>query len=138
MIKLACLCGGVRISVKRRPDFLHECNCSLCRKSGARWAYLHPDEVEIVGETRRYTRQDKPDPAAELRFCATCGATTHYVLTPSAVARHGNVQMGVNLRLADEVDLAGVELRIPDGAAWPGEGAFAFVREGRVIGSDAP
>lgn len=46
--------------------------------------------------------------------------------------------MGVNLRLADEVDLAGVELRFPDGAAWPGEGAFAFVRKGRVIGSDAP
>lgn len=42
--------------------------------------------------------------------------------------------MGVNMLLADEADLAGLELRFPDGAAWPGEGDFTYVREARVIG----
>jgi len=42
--------------------------------------------------------------------------------------------MGVNLRLADEKDLAGIELRYPDGRAWPGKGAFGYVREPRIMG----
>jgi hypothetical protein len=41
--------------------------------------------------------------------------------------------MGVNMRLADESELAGIELRYPDGRAWPGEGDFAYVREARIL-----
>jgi hypothetical protein len=26
----------IRLEVAKRPDFIHECNCSLCGKSGAR------------------------------------------------------------------------------------------------------
>jgi hypothetical protein len=57
-----------------------------------------------------------------------------FILTPSAISRFGNVQMGVNMRLADENDLAGIELRYPDGRAWPGKGSFSYVQEARVIG----
>jgi hypothetical protein len=60
--------------------------------------------------------------------------TTHFVLTPAAAAKHGNSLMGVNMRLADESDLAGIELRYPDGRAWAGEGAFDYVREARMLG----
>ncbi len=134
MLNVSCLCGQVRIEVTKRPDFIHECNCTLCSKSGARWGYFHPSEVSVEGATKGFVRPDKEDPGAEIRFCATCGATTHFVLTPSAVAKFGNVQMGVNLRLADETDLAGIELRYPDGRGWAGEGGFVYVREARVLG----
>jgi hypothetical protein len=56
------------------------------------------------------------------------------VLTRASVAKFGNVQMGVNLRLADETDLAGIEHRYPDGRGWAGEGGFGYVREARVLG----
>ncbi len=135
MLNLSCLCGQVRIATPKRPDFVNECNCTLCRKSGARWAYLHPSDVELVGATSGYSREDKDDPAAEVHFCATCGSTTHFVLTPSAVATFGNVQMGINVRLADEKDLAGIELRFPDGFGWSGSGGFTYVREARIIGA---
>lgn len=134
MIALSCHCGAVRLELARRPDFVNECNCTLCGKTGARWAYLDPAEVSVEGETDGYRRTDKADPAAEIRFCPTCGVTTHFVLTESAVARFGNTMMGVNTRLADETDLAGIELRYPDGRAWSGEGEFGFVREARVLG----
>jgi hypothetical protein len=134
MLKLFCLCGRVRIEVAKRPDFINECNCTLCSKSGARWAYLHPSEVGIEGTTKGYSREDKEDPAAEIRFCANCGSTTHFVLTPSAVSKFGNVQLGVNVRLASEKDLAGIELRYPDGRAWSGTGGFGYVQEARIIG----
>jgi hypothetical protein len=134
MLNLSCLCGQVRIKVPKRPDFINECNCTLCSKAGARWAYFHPSDVGIEGATKGYSREDKEDPSAEIRFCANCGSTTHFILTASAVSKFGNIQMGVNVRLADEKDLAGIELRYPDGLAWSGNGGFGYVREARIIG----
>ena len=131
---LSCLCGASRVALTKRPDFIHECNCTLCTKSGARWGYFHPSEVAVEGTTEGYSRSDKDDPGAEIRFCPTCGSTTHFMLTESAVAKFGNGMMGVNMRLVDETDLAGIELRYPDGKAWAGEGEFGYVREARILG----
>src|SRR5579871_5337702 len=115
MLKLSCICGRVRIETAKRPDFVNACNCSLCSKSGARWSYFHPSEVRIEGATGSYIREDKEDPAAQIHFCGRCGTTTHFVLTDRAIAKYGNVQMGINMLLAEEGDLAGIELRYPDG-----------------------
>ena len=136
MLNLSCLCGRVRAEVRKTPDIIIECNCTLCAKSGARWAYFHPSEVAVEGATSTYSRQDKADPSAELHFCPSCGSTTHYNLTASAIARHGNVQMGVNMRLADERSLAGIKLCFPDGRSWSGEGEFTYVREAVIIGEE--
>src|ERR1700722_10205267 len=73
ILKPSCLCGQVRIETPKRPDFINECNCTLCSKSGARWAYFHPSEVIVVGTTKGYSRKDKEGPAAEIHFCANCG-----------------------------------------------------------------
>src|SRR4051812_29536185 len=119
---LSCHCGQIRLELAKRPDYINECNCTLCAKSGARWAYFHPSEADVSGSAIAYRRDDKPDPAADIRFCAHCGSLTHFTLTESAVAKFGNGMMGVNMRLADESALAGIELRYPDGRAWSGEG----------------
>jgi hypothetical protein len=137
MLNLSCLCGEIRVETAKRPDFIHECNCTLCSKSGARWGYFHPSEVTVSGETNGYSRDDKDDPAANIRFCPTCGVTTHFVLTDSAVAKFGNSVMGVNMWLADESDLAGLELRYPDGRGWAGAGDFGYVRAPLIIGEPA-
>ena len=134
MMTFSCMCGAVRIDIDTRPDHINECNCTLCGKSGARWAYFAPGDVRVAGETTGFRRADKDDPAAELHFCRTCGATTHFVLTESAVEKFGNGMMGVNMWLADEADLAGIELRYPDGKAWAGAGDFSYVREARILG----
>ena len=134
MLKLSCLCGQVRIEMAKRPDFINECNCALCSKTGARWSYFHPSDVGVVGATRGYRRQDKDDPAAEIHFCERCGSTTHFTLTESAISKFGNVQMGINMLLADESDLTGIELRFPDGRDWSGGADFGYVREARIIG----
>ena len=56
-------------------------------------------------------------------------------LTQRAIAKFGNTLLGVNMGLANETDLAGIELRYPDGKAWSGEGEFHYVRNSRVIGN---
>ena len=137
MIELSCLCGTVRLETAKRPDFMNECNCALCSKSGARWGYFHPSEVTVEGATGSYSRTDKPDPAAVLHFCPTCGSTTHFTLTESGVAKHGDGIMGVNMLLADERELAGLEVRFPDGRNWEGAGEIVYVRAAWIIGDGA-
>jgi hypothetical protein len=131
---LSCLCGRVHVTVERRPEYINDCNCTLCSKTGARWGYFHPSEVSIDGPTKGYCRADKDDPNAEVHFCAECGATTYFVLTEGAISKFGNTLMGVNMGLANERDLRGVEVRYPDGQAWSGSGGFTYVREPRLIG----
>lgn len=130
---LKCLCGRVSVTFADRPDFIHECNCALCRKTGAQWSYLDPAKVHVAGPTAGYRRDDKAAPAAEIHSCSNCAATTHFVLTEDVVAKHGNSMMGVNMRLAGACDLQGLELRFPDGAAWDGAGAFGYVREPVIL-----
>lgn len=134
MLEFSCHCGKVRVQIRKRPGYIHECNCTLCSKSGALWAYFHPAEVNVEGDTKRYRRGDKDDPAAEIHFCGNCGSTTHFALTESAASRLGNTIIGVNLRLADESNLAGIELRYPDGRAWSGKGEFGYARKSRILG----
>lgn len=131
---LTCLCGGVQVTTVRKPDFVHACNCDLCRKSGARWGYFEPAEVTVDGPSASYRRTDKDEPGVDIHFCPQCGSTTHFRLTEMAVRKHGDVMLGVNVALAEEAELAGIELRYPDGKAWSGEGAFGYVRASHPIG----
>jgi hypothetical protein len=134
MLNLSCLCGKIAVELAKRPDFIHECNCALCSKTGARWGYFHPSEVSVTGDASGYRRDDKDDPNAEVRFCSNCGSTSHFVLTENAVAKFGNSLVGVNMWLADARDLAGIELRFPDGQGWAGEGDFTYLRAPRILG----
>ncbi|WP_341711106.1 GFA family protein [Erythrobacter sp.] len=133
---LECFCGGVRVTTSRRPEFIHACNCDLCRKSGARWGYFEPAEVTVAGSSSSYRRNDKDEPAVEVHFCPSCGSTTHFRLTEAAVVKFGDIMLGANMGLADEAELAGIELRFPDGKAWSGEGEFGYVRQSSILGSD--
>lgn len=137
MLTLSCHCGQIRVKTENKPNYINECNCSLCSKTGAAWAYFHPSEVAVEGIAKQYCREDKKEPTAQIHFCETCGSTTHFTLNANAIARFGNSMMGVNMRLADEQDLAGIELRYPDGRAWPGEGDFGYVRDAHIIGERA-
>lgn len=130
----ACFCGAVSVTTAKRPDFVHACNCDLCRKAGARWGYFDPAEVAVNGATATFRRHDKPEPGVDVHFCPACGSTTHFRLTEAAVSQHGDVMMGVNAGLANEAELAGIELRYPDGKNWSGEGEFGYVRASRILG----
>ena len=130
-----CACGRVSLSIAERPGFINDCNCSLCRKFGGAWSYLAPAAVVIEGETATFTRSDRLVPLVEIHFCPTCGVATHFA--PTARVRASNPDadvIGVNMRLMDPDDLAGVEVRYPDGKDWSGVGAFGYRRSPTVIG----
>jgi hypothetical protein len=139
MIKAQCHCGAVQIELSGKPAYMNDCDCSLCRKSGAVWGYYAAREMIVRGATQTYTRADMPDPAIHLHFCATCGSVTHWTLAAAYQAQHPDVdRAGVNMRLLDDGRaLAGVELRFPDGRAWDGSTATARQRRAAsIVGND--
>jgi hypothetical protein len=114
VITASCHCGRASIRLPRAPDYVSQCNCSLCSKTGFRGAYFSSEELVIEGRFDTYVREDIGEPFLKNLRCATCGIATHWEpLTPPPHAR-----MGVNARLIDPAALAGVEVRQIDGASW--------------------
>ena len=69
-----CHCGAARWTLLGDPGPVTACNCTLCRRYGALWAYDYEGErIHIHGPTAAYARPGKEDPALEIRFCPTCG-----------------------------------------------------------------
>lgn len=101
----------------RAPDYVNDCNCTLCTKRGALWAYYRPSEVVIEAATdaiTAYTRADLTAPFLSTYHCAKCGCTTHWAPLPTKPQE----RMGVNVRLFGDEMIQGVELRKIDGRSW--------------------
>ena len=49
-VKGSCHCGGVRIELPSAPEWVADCNCSLCRRLAWRVAYFPPEQVTVSGE----------------------------------------------------------------------------------------
>ena len=125
----SCHCGTVTLRLAEKPDYLFDCNCSLCSKHGVLWGYFNPEQVSISGETKAYARVDREEPAVNIHFCGRCGCSTHWTLK----AHVPQSRIGANMRLFSATDLSGIPLHFPDGARWSGEGAFEMRRESTVF-----
>ena len=134
-----CLCGAVSVTIETKPDFIHDCNCNLCRKSGGAWGYFPSAMVTATGDTTSFMRRDKENAAAEVHSCLRCGATTHFVLSAAFKKENPSAdQAGVNMRLFDPEDLKGVEVRFPNGKDWVGDGPFEYRRAAMTISDTLP
>ena len=108
MIRAACHCGAVRFEIAEPPEWVLDCNCTICRRYGALWSYYHPpDHAKLLV---------RPDPAATdvylwgdrglaFHHCRTCGCITHF-----AVAADGFI-FGVNARMMAGLDPSKVTIR---------------------------
>lgn len=103
MIEASCHCGAIRIAVEAAPGDVNDCDCSICRRYGALWAYYHPSQVRLVtgdGQTEVYMWGSRK---LEFHRCRACGCVTHW----SAVDR-SRPRMGVNARMMPPDVLANV------------------------------
>jgi hypothetical protein len=110
----ACHCGAAGWTLADDPGSITACNCTLCRRYGALWAYDYEGErIHVSGPTAAYTRPGKTDPALEIRFCPTCGC----VIAWRGLRLHddGRRRIGVNLRLAEPDAVADLPIDHFDG-----------------------
>lgn len=113
MIQAVCHCRAASIGVPSAPTEVTECNCSICRRIGARWAYYSPKEVKLpdLASTRPYVWGDR---MLAFHRCRTCGVVTHWQSLDGARDR-----MAINARLIDELDWNTIRIRQFDGGgAW--------------------
>lgn len=110
MIEASCECGAVRLEIEMPPETVGDCNCSICRRYGALWAYYPPAQVRVSGATTVYLRGDRK---IEFRHCAVCRCLSHW----SAVDKSSN-RMGVNARLMPPEILKSAKIVALDGARW--------------------
>ncbi len=105
MIRGSCHCGAVTFEVARKPEWLTECNCSICRRIGARWAHFPIEDVRISAApdaTNTYVQGDKK---LAVHTCKQCGCTPYWQnLQPEE-----NSRMAVNFRMCSTIDIRYLE-----------------------------
>ncbi len=114
MLEGSCHCGAVRWTLEGDPGPVTACNCSLCRRYGALWAYDYENErIHIFGPSATYSRAEKADPSLEIHFCPRCAA----VLCWRGLRPHpdGRRRMAVNVRLAPPDAVAHLPIQHFDG-----------------------
>jgi hypothetical protein len=113
MLTASCHCGGVRIEVPRKPPRLTDCNCSICRRYGALWAYYRADTVRVhVADRVKLRGYAWGDKALNFVRCGRCGCVTHW----ERVEPFPGCRMGVNARNFEPGIVGGVRVRRLDGA----------------------
>jgi hypothetical protein len=111
-----CHCGAVRFAFEAPARITaHECNCSICSKSG----YLH-----LIVPATRFRLLAGTEALAEYRFgtgvarhffCNRCGIKSFYV------PRSNPDGISVNVRCVDEGCFEAVEIETFDGRNWEQE-----------------
>ena len=113
MLSTSCHCGTVRVEVARRPRSITECNCSVCRRYGARWAYYSRKSTNILAPDSSL-RSYKRGRVLHFDHCRRCGCV---VLYRPVASRGATDRLGINLRLVEDPDaLAGMKILRFDGA----------------------
>jgi hypothetical protein len=111
MIEGSCHCGSVRFVIPEAPQIVTDCNCSMCRRLGALWAYFEEPQVSLDAVPDATIPYIQGDRMLATHHCRTCGCTTFWKSLQASSQR-----MGVNARLLHPSVLAGATIRRLDGA----------------------
>ena len=107
-----CHCGAIRIHVKRMSRTLTRCNCSICRRYGALWAYYAESSVRIEAPKGGLSSYSWNRRVRAFHRCKRCGCVTHYTYR-----RRSDTTVAVNATNFEPSALAGARIRHLDGAA---------------------
>jgi hypothetical protein len=112
MLQATCHCGAVRIIVPSLPEYLIDCNCSICRRNGALWSLYDSESVKLCGHPENTTQYVWGPHSIRTMHCKVCGCATHWEPIESKIGS----KVGVNARNFDPIELSGVKIRKFDGA----------------------
>ncbi|MCR5880332.1 GFA family protein [Phenylobacterium sp. J367] len=107
----SCHCGGVAYTLDETPTEAIECNCSICRRRGSILAFVKPEVFHLETSRDGLTVYTWNKHAIRHQFCSTCGCA------PFAEGQgRGGPMVAINLRCAEDLDLATVKVTPFDGA----------------------
>ena len=107
------------------PESATACNCTVCRRYGALWAYdFEGEAIRVYGPTRGYVRGN----AIEFHFCPNCGCVAYW--RAQEADEQGRRRIAVNLRLAEPAPVARLPIDHFDGLV----NFEDLPRDGRCVG----
>lgn len=112
MLSATCHCGAVKVEIPRRPQSLTNCNCSICRRYGALWAYYKDAEVRMTAAPDATDEYVWGDHKLAFVRCRTCGCVMRW----RVLDRQPGSRTGINARNLDPDQLGAVRIRLLDGA----------------------
>jgi len=113
MLTASCHCGAIRLEVSRTPRTLTDCNCSICRRYGALWAYYKATSVRVFRAPKATSVYSWGDKTLEFYRCNVCGCVTHHERT----RKRRDSRVGVNARNFEPGVIAQARIRRLDGAS---------------------
>ena len=100
MIKGNCHCGQVKWTYLKPAESVTACNCSLCRRYGALWAYGYLNtDAKVEGATTAYQWGNKH---SKYNFCSTCGCLSYYLANKPD--EQGRFKIAVNFRMVADAE----------------------------------
>ena len=121
-----CHCSTIKLILPFPPTKINECQCSICYRYGALWAYYPRNQVLVTAEADVDANAGAGTSAStsasaggtetylwgnrdiEFRRCTHCGCVTHWWATEKG-DKSPSATMGVNMRMAEREVLNGVE-----------------------------
>lgn len=106
-----CHCGAVSFTVDLDPAAALKCNCSICTKLGAVWAFAPKAKFALTSGEARQGDYQFGKKRLHHRFCTTCGVESY----AEGVAPDGTATVGINLRCVEGIDVDTLSPRPWDG-----------------------
>jgi len=97
----SCHCGTIAYTVEVDPASAIACNCSICSRLGAVWAFAPKAKFKLTnGEGKQGDYQFNKH-VLHHRFCPSCGVESY----AEGKGQDGSEQVGINLRCVQAIDV---------------------------------
>jgi len=112
LFQAQCHCGNIKLIGNKLPLSITSCNCSICNRIGALWAYFADKEVQISKGNYPVSIYSWGDKTIDFHFCSNCGGSTHY----SSILNDNTNRVAINMRMASLKIIENIPIRQFDGA----------------------
>lgn len=106
-----CHCGRVRYEATSDLAQAADCNCSICMKRGAVWAFVRAPQFKLVQGEDALTDYQFGKKNIHHLFCSSCGVGSF----SRGLAPNGEDTFAINVNCIDDIDLANLKLTPFDG-----------------------
>ena len=106
-----CHCGRVSFQATTDLALVGHCNCSICTKRGALWAFVKPPQFKLLKGEDALTDYQFGKKNIHHLFCQSCGVGSF----SHGLAPNGEETFAINVRCLDGVDTESLKLTPFDG-----------------------
>lgn len=107
----SCHCGQIKYKADLDISSVLSCNCSICTKTGALWAFTAASNVVIDTGQDRLAGYQFGQKRLTHRFCPSCGVETF----AEGKMPDGTPSYGINVRTLEGVEIGHLTLKHYDG-----------------------